>query len=376
LPTDPTYADESGDNTLYDAAVASIVGRFIREGKSKRTDFDAVGDFNIGLFIAIAADKAATACDGDIAIAASFGACLVAKTGTAVLLGSLEILQIQIGFHDDGIDNVEILATFENTNLILKQTCSIIGQVDSFEMSVTKRFDQVDAALKGIKDGVDQANEKLDRLLCPFGPEPGALFTVLGQGCDATDQNCNNVTDECAEDKVPPSIALKVPPPAIPFKSTDDALAFLSENVIVSDDCAVKFLTSFALLSEPNCCDCQFQVTADDERCVNDNAPGMATASRSFLLKVDSAAPVITCGFFTQQDPFHVSGGFDPCGGLPVPFPGENDPLHIDQACFGQGLLDVALWYQIEVRARYDTYYSTDGILCWYFSYIHCMICP
>jgi hypothetical protein len=211
---------------------------------------------------------------------------------------------------------------------------------------VVTKLNEALMKLDSIQKGIDEANEKLDRLLCPFGS--GANFTVLGQGCDATDQNCNNVTDECAEDKVPPSITLRAPIPDIPFKSTDDAFAFLRENVIVSDDCATTIGKGFALNSPPDCCDCQFQVSAADERCVNDAAPGAATASRIFLLKVDRDAPVITCGFFTQQDPFHVSGGFDPCGGLPVPFPGENDPLHIDQTCFGPGLLDVELWYQIE----------------------------
>ncbi|KAG7365568.1 hypothetical protein IV203_038772 [Nitzschia inconspicua] len=195
----------------------------------------------------------------------------------------------------------------------------------------------------------NEANQKLDELLCPFEGVPE--FTVLGQGCDTIDQNCNGVRDECAEDKVPPTIELKVPLPDTPFKSNIDALAFLSTNVIVSDDCAVKFQTDFQLLtvSDVDCCDCEFQVTTEDERCVNDNNPGTAaTASRTFLLKVDRAAPVISCGFFTQQDPLHVAQGFDACEDLPVPFPGDNDPLHVDQACFGQGLFDVRLWYQIE----------------------------
>ena len=208
--------------------------------------------------------------------------------------------------------------------------------------------------LDSIQRGIDEANEKLDRLLCPFGDPPGADFTVLGQGCDAADQNCNNVTDECAEDKVPPNIALKVPPPKKPFKSTQAALDFLFENVVVSDDCAVNFLKGFQLLNGPDCCDCQFLVTARDERCIQEDPSerGMAEASRVFLLQVDSNPPVITCGFNTQQDPFHVSGGFDPCGGLPVPFPTENDPLHIDKTCFGSCLFNVQLWYQIEVRER------------------------
>jgi hypothetical protein len=160
--------------------------------------------------------------------------------------------------------------------------------------------------------------QKLDKLLCPFGPD-GATFTALRQGCDGVDQDCNGVVDECSEDKVPPSLTLRTPIPDKSFRSTDEARQFLQENVIISDDCAAEFQTSFVLLSEPNCCDCEFQVTTADERCVNENTPG-ATANINFIVKVDSAAPVVNCEFFVQQDPFHVSGGFDPCGDLPVHF--------------------------------------------------------
>jgi len=310
------YADDSGVDTGYDIAVASIVGTFIDNGKRSRTNDDAVGPTVI---IALAAAKAAyaagDACEAVPPIANA--ACVAAKVVLNEAVVALETIADQISFHDGGIDSSEIAATLENTIIILDQTCSM--------------------------------TQKLDKLLCPFGPD-GATFTALRQGCDGVDQDCNGVVDECSEDKVPPSLTLRTPIPDKSFRSTDEARQFLQENVIISDDCAAEFQTSFVLLSEPNCCDCEFQVTTADERCVNENTPG-ATANINFIVKVDSAAPVINCGFFVQQDLFHVSGGFDPCGDLPVPFPGVNDPLHLDKRSVGQGLFKVGLWYQIEVSA-------------------------
>ncbi|KAG7365567.1 hypothetical protein IV203_038771 [Nitzschia inconspicua] len=258
------------------------------------------------------------------------------------------VLDIEISNKEDSNGAIE----FEYTETTHDNVIEAHRKLDSIRRGVDEANVKLDEAIRkldSIQEGLNEANQKLDELLCPFEGVPE--FTVLGQGCDTIDQNCNGVRDECAEDKVPPTIELKVPLPDTPFKSNIDALAFLSTNVIVSDDCAVKFQTDFQLLtvSDVDCCDCEFQVTTEDERCVNDNNPGTAaTASRTFLLKVDRAAPVISCGFFTQQDPLHVAQGFDACEDLPVPFPGDNDPLHVDQACFGQGLFDVRLWYQIE----------------------------
>jgi hypothetical protein len=339
----PGYADLSGDNTGYDIAVASIVSIYLKDGKTKRSNDDAVGTFMIGYAAAITANAAGEGCDSEVIKIFTLGGCLAAKTAAAVALGVVEIVSNQLAFHDGGIDSAEIAATLENSNRILDQTCSVLGQVNQ----ANQKLDQANQKLDEANRKLDQANQKLDKLLCPFGTTPG--FTALGQGCDAIDQNCNGETDECAEDNVPPSIVLKEAIPDIPFKSTDDALAFLSENVVVSDDCAVSLRTTFQLLSGSNCCNCQFQVRAEDARCIKENPSGKAEASKIFVLKVDRNPPVISAGFFTQQDPFHVSGGFDPCGGLPVPFPGENDQLHIDQNCFGSGLFDVAIWYQIEV---------------------------
>ena len=314
---DVVYYDDSGENKGYDVAVASIVGTFIKTGKRARTDADAVASLVIiALGIAREAVAASEAC-GFLAQANPLTAvCIGAKLAAAVTLAALSIVTDQINFHDSGIDGSEILATFQNTNNIVDQTCTITGMIDE--------------------------------LLCPWGHD-GSTFTVLRQGCDATDQNCNGEVDECAEDNVPPSLTLHTTIPDKPFKSTVEARQFLQENLIVSDDCAVNFVIEIDLPSGA-CCNCVFTVTIADTRCAS-ITPSTATATKEFTLKVDSAAPVISCGYFVQQDPFHVLGGFDLCGGQPVPFPGVNDPLHIDKSSVGQGLFNVGLWYQIEVSA-------------------------
>ncbi|KAL3781568.1 hypothetical protein ACHAW5_002577 [Stephanodiscus triporus] len=344
------YYDDSGENTAYDRSVASIVGTFIKTGKRARTDADAVAALVIiALGVAREAVAASEAC-GFLAETASAGTCLGIKVGAHVLLAALEILTDQINFHDSGIDGSEILATFQNTGLILEQTCEMFTLMEIIDEKLNQanakldqanaKLDQANAKLDQANAKLDQANAKLDDLLCPFGPE-GATFTALRQGCDAIDQNCDGVVDECTEDKVPPSLTLRTPIPDKSFKSTDEARQFLQENVIASDDCAAEFQTEIQLQNGPDCCDCVFRVRTADVRCG-------ATADRTFIVKVDSDAPVISCGFFVQQDPIHVLGGFDLCGGQPVPFPGVNDPLHIDKSYVGQGLFNVGLWYQIE----------------------------
>lgn len=178
--------------------------------------------------------------------------------------------------------------------------------------------------------------EKLDQLLCPYGDD-GLLQTILRQGCDGIDQNCNNVIDECAEDQVFPTVRLTKSPPSTPFQSIDHARTFLDHYVEVSDDCDAVLGVDIVLTNGPGCTVCEFEVTASDLRCVGEG--GAATSTETFILKVDSTGPAITCGFFLPQDPHSVLGGFDPCEELSPPFPELGDFLHIDQKCFGQDLI-------------------------------------
>ncbi len=198
--------------------------------------------------------------------------------------------------------------------------------------------DQINTTLNVINGKIDQVIQKLDTILCPFGTT-GLNFSVLGQGCDAVDQNCNKVFDECEEDQVPEK----------PFRSIDAALTFLKSSIEVWDDCAAKLLSDIKLNDAQNCTECKFSVNVSDERCVGQTPSGAATSSRDFVLIVDSVPPVITCSFFTPQDTEHIPG-FNVCDGLPPPFPPLNDFLHIDFEDFGESLIDVAVWYQIEVR--------------------------
>jgi len=161
-----------------------------------------------------------------------------------------------------------------------------------------------------------------------------------------------SLTDECEEDQVPPSIKLKMQPPEKPFKSIEEARQFLENNLDVSDDCAVDLETTIVDPVDANTCTkrCAFRVTAVDRRCISVQPPGSSSATQTFELAVDRNGPAISCGFFTRQDPNHVSFLFDPCLGLDPPLPNEDDFLHIDRKCFGgKDLIDVNFWYQIEV---------------------------
>jgi exonuclease VII small subunit len=357
-----TVPDDLGSGTPYDIYVAPILPTFLDGNKRSGSNADdvvvllgSIKEAKLGLNVAKGIPE--------ITPGAS-----TARAAAEGILTGVELTLEAINFHDGAIGASRLRATLQNTDTILDQTCSVSQKLDQANPKLdqanekldqaneeldqaNEKLDQANQKLDQANQKLDQANEKLDDLLCPFGPG-GATFTALRQGCDAIDQDCNKVFDECAEDKVPPLLTLQTSIPDKPFKSIEEARQFLQENVVESDDCAVEFSTQIVLQSEPNCCDCVFQVDTADVRCVNDNAPGSATASRNFVVKVDSAAPVINCGFFVQQDAFHVSDGFDVCAGLTLPFPGDNDPLHIDKNTIGEGLFNVGLWYQVDEVSR------------------------
>lgn len=245
--------------------------------------------------------------------------------------------------------------------ILNKKSDEAIKKLDVLNEEVAKANKKLDVLDKK----VDEANKKLDTLLCPFqNNEP---FIVLGQGCDGVDQDCNQVVDECEEDKVPPTIFLTHSPPKKPFQSVALVEAYLKDNIQVTDDCAADIEVLIQLASERDCTDCRFTVTATDVRCVeNVNALG-AVAERSFSFNVDSIPPEITCGFFFPQDPFHTIDIFDPCQGLAPPFPPVDDLLHIDQNCFNKEMIDVQFWYQIKVRKlRFFMMYSINLGCCFH----------
>jgi hypothetical protein len=185
---------------------------------------------------------------------------------------------------------------------------------------------------------------EVDDPTCPFGLW-GLNETVLRQGCDGIDQNCDHVIDECAEDQVPPTIRFTQPPPTIPFLTAEEAALFIDAYLVVSDDCAAALDIDVQDQGGGT-----FAVTVSDPRCVDEEG-GAPTITETILLEVDDTAPTITCGFYLPQHPFHVSGGFDPCEGLSPPFPEAGEFLHIDHDCNGQDLIDVEIFYQIEVSS-------------------------
>jgi hypothetical protein len=174
----------------------------------------------------------------------------------------------------------------------------------------------VNANVDEVKMLVEEANDKLDevierlieehkkpgKLLCPFDDE-GLEQTILRQGCNGIDQNCNDVTDECAEDQGFPTIRLTESSPSIPFQSIDHARTFLDHYVDVSDNCAAVLDVNIVLTNGQDCTECVFNATASDRRCVDEEG-GAATSTEAFVLKVDSTYwfPAITCVFFLPQD--------------------------------------------------------------------------
>mmetsp|Transcript_21789 Transcript_21789/g.47555 ORF Transcript_21789/g.47555 Transcript_21789/m.47555 type:complete len:1001 (+) Transcript_21789:167-3169(+) len=230
------------------------------------------------------------------------------------------------------------------------------------------------------------ANEKLNEIICPYGPD-GPDFITRGQGCDGVDQNCDCIVDDCLEDKIPPTITLefragskrRLKPQAslksvtadadsigpiagdplavsIPFPSFEEGEQFLIDNVLVSDDCASGLIKEVAFFGgdgdEENCTLCEFSVTATDTRCAVES--GAAKATQNYILEIDRTPAPITCGFFTPQNRWHVNPQdfplFDPnvCNAT-VPFPEPGDILHVDRADFdGKEMININFWYTIE----------------------------
>ena len=243
------------------------------------------------------------------------------------------------------VDAINKKNAFQYSVETYKDLQSVIRQLIKLQKDIDNIIEKVDI----IEKVVVKNGEKLDKLLCPFKNVDNStkpLFIVLGQGCDGVDQDCDGFIDECDEDRVPPSIRLKVAKPVTPFKTREDAFNFLKHSIEVTDDCAAPEYLSFTVVNNvKECVDCKFEVIAKDERCFHKEA----TATATFTLMVDNTPPEIACGFYTPQDAKYVSEDFDACLGISPEFPESSDQLHIDAQNFRQKFVDVQLWFDIKV---------------------------
>ena len=130
---------------------------------------------------------------------------------------------------------------------------------------------------------------------CSCFPEDAKYF--IGSGCDGKDQNCDKKADDCDEDRTKPILLLKSEfLPKTPFRSDADAIRYLKDGVIASDDCSSN-LTVNVTKDEDNSNSTlsTYVVSASDPRC--EGSSEFATESKSFTMKVDTEDPVVTCGF-------------------------------------------------------------------------------
>lgn len=151
-PFDPFYADESGINTAYDTYVASIEGLYVLEGKLERSNDDAYAELKIGWGAALTAAALAT----EIPLAA---------TAANEVLAVFEIVIDQVDTHDNSVDSTEIEAAFENTQLLLTQTCNIIEQIDGVQERVDNRLHKIEDRLDDIEDRLGNIEHLLHMLV-------------------------------------------------------------------------------------------------------------------------------------------------------------------------------------------------------------------
>lgn len=98
----------------------------------------------------------------------------------------------------------------------------------------------------------------------------------LRQGCDAIDNDCNGQIDECAEDTVPPVIALPSRLPMHPFSSVQEAIHFMETYLSITDDCVPNLRVTIEVVSHtPH--SAVLQVTAQDPRCTTPASKSMRT---------------------------------------------------------------------------------------------------
>jgi hypothetical protein len=164
---DPAYADESGNPTGYDVYVAPVNAlNFFTGGKSNRSDADKYSVLKIAWGVAVVAAAAASEI-------------LIAQTVANVALGAIEITVDMIDTHDALTDGTEIEAGFENTRLLLKQTCNLVSQVDSFESIVATSFNTVDSTLSTFQADVTTRFNTVDSTLSTFQADVTTRFNTV-----------------------------------------------------------------------------------------------------------------------------------------------------------------------------------------------------
>ena len=152
----------------------------------------------------------------------------------------------------------------------------------------------------------------------------------------------------CEEDDTKPSIELDLDLiPSVPFKSTQDAEAFLWKHLKITDDRATTLDTSISI----NLFDgilTHFSVVAVDPHCQDESED--ATQTKIIPLSVDSEAPTVSCGFFVPQNPSATRTKSSKSKQYhDLNYPQVNELLIVDAKNFLSSMVDVDFWHVIEV---------------------------
>lgn len=187
----------------------------------------------------------------------------------------------------------------------------------------------------------------------PFSSPP---LLKKGYGCDGLDNTCDDdgSIDECAEDIFPPELDLAYAVDycqSKSFSSEEEAVNCLLERATAEDDCRPVEITAQVTPETTGTPTPIIVISAVAQGCGNRVPEDTTTAS--ITLGVDGDGPTVTCGFNKQQNLYHVQDpAFIADGTMSAPFASGNmaDPLHIVNYEESSNLVDVKLWYQIEVR--------------------------
>jgi len=163
-PQDPDYPS----GRFYDVLIADV-NPFLFGGSEERSDANAYSKLIIGTVAARTVQATATACDSEVLVVLSLGACLIAKTAAEVVVVGFEATVESLNIQDGLIDAAEIQAAYLNTNTIISQNCVIEGdianlQADSDLASLKLSIEPTDhsksaflvlSAERGVETGID-----------------------------------------------------------------------------------------------------------------------------------------------------------------------------------------------------------------------------
>lgn len=103
-----------------------------------------------------------------------------------------------LNVHDGLIDATEIQAAFENSQKILTQSCNLISQVNTFQMTAITRFGNIDAAINNFQSTVNTRFNTVDASITTLTNNVAIGFDTTYSRFDSVDGDLAVLSDSVA----------------------------------------------------------------------------------------------------------------------------------------------------------------------------------